>query len=78
MIQHINIVNVGCFYRSVNTSIILYADETLLLAPSVHSLQTLLSSCEAKLRQLDLAINANKNVGYVSELVPVATLNVLR
>ena len=33
-----------------------------LLAPSVHSLQTLLSACEAKLRQLDLAINANKSV----------------
>jgi len=38
------------------------ADDILLLAPSVHSLQTLLSSCEAKLRQLDLVINANKSV----------------
>ena len=75
VIQHVNSVNVGCFYRSVNTSIILYADDILLLASSVHSLQTLLSACEAKLRQLDLAINANKSV---SELVPVATLNVLR
>jgi len=35
---------------------------TLLLAPSVHSLQTLLSACEAILRQLDLSINANKSV----------------
>jgi len=62
VIQHVNSLNVGCFYRSVNTSIILYADDILLLAPSVHSLQTLLSACEAKLRQLDLAINANKSV----------------
>ena len=77
VIQHVNSVKCeGCFYRSVNTSIILYADDILLLAPSVHSLQTWLSACEAKLRQLDL--QSMRIQVYVSELVPVATLNVLR
>ena len=43
-------------------SIILYADDIWLLAPSISSLQTLLSICEYELRLLDLAININKSV----------------
>jgi len=54
--------NVGCMYNLVNASIVLYADDILLLSPSVCSLQQLLSACEAKLRQLDLAINIKKSV----------------
>ena len=41
--------------------IILYADDILLLAPSVTGLQNLFSVCEARLHELDMAINAKKS-----------------
>jgi len=46
----------------VNACIVMYADDILLLAPSVHSLQILVSACESLLGQLDFAINVRKSV----------------
>ena len=40
----------------------MYADDILLLAPSVTALQKLLYTCENELRLLDLAINSKKSV----------------
>ena len=40
-------------YNFVNACIVMYADDILLLAPSVHSLQILVSVCESMLGQLD-------------------------
>jgi len=42
-------------------SIILYADDILLLAPSVHALQKILHVYEKELEWLDLTINVNKS-----------------
>lgn len=39
---------------------LLYADDILLLAPSISSLQKIVNACECKLSLLDLAINNNK------------------
>jgi len=39
-------------------SVFLYADDIILLAPSVTSLQQLLLVCEHELYSLDMAINA--------------------
>ena len=61
----INVVEntgVGCRLRSLPMCIILYADDILLLAPSVTALQTLVLVCEAELRKIDLYINATKSV----------------
>ena len=41
--------------------IVLYADDILLLAPSIRELQLLLQTCEAELTYLDMTINVNKN-----------------
>ena len=41
-------------------SIILYADDVLLLAPSVSSLQLILSVCEKELHRLDMMINVKQ------------------
>ena len=49
-------------YNYVNACIVMYADDILLLAPSVHSLQILVSACESTLGQLDFAINVRKSV----------------
>jgi len=44
----------GCFYKSTCISIVMYADDILLLSPSVTALQDLLHVCENLLNFLDL------------------------
>lgn len=55
-------LNIVCYQGLVCCSIILYADDILLLAPSINSLQKLLTCCEQELCHLDLAINNKKSV----------------
>ena len=43
-------------------SVFLYADDILLIAPSVSALQTLLHVCEEELRLLDMQLNIHKSV----------------
>ena len=47
------------FYR--HSYVILYADDILLLAPTVTLLDRLLATCEAELTYLDMAINSKKS-----------------
>ena len=47
----------GCYVRHICFNILLYADDILLLAPSVSALQSLLHVCEQELLQLDMAVN---------------------
>jgi len=51
----------GCYVNMTCMSILLYADDILLVAPSVASLQRILSICEAKLDWLDMRINHKKS-----------------
>jgi len=62
VIEHVKSLNVGCMFRRVNASIFLYADDILLLAPSICSLENLLLACETKLHELNLAINGKKSM----------------
>ena len=41
--------------------VILYADDILLISPSVCMLQNMLTICECELQKLDLVINAKKS-----------------
>ena len=52
----------GCLYKSTCISIVIYADDILLLSPSVTALQDLLHVCENVLNFLDLHINPKKSV----------------
>ena len=52
----------GCLYKSVWVSIIMYADDIVLLSPSVTALHELLHVCEGVLQNLDLFINPKKSV----------------
>jgi len=54
--------NVGSAIRFDPICIILYADDILLLSPSVNVLQLLLHACEVGLCKLDLYINSAKSV----------------
>ena len=52
----------GCQYKHFSVSILMYADDIIIIAPSVVSLQMLVSACEHELASLDMAINAKKSV----------------
>ena len=41
--------------------IVLYADDILLIAPSINELQTMFRNCEKELEYLDMLINAKKS-----------------
>ena len=58
IVSKVNSLGIGCHLGLVGFSIFLYADDNLLLAPSIRSLQRLFEVCEAELRLLDLAINS--------------------
>jgi len=72
---------IGCYIDSLCTSIFMYADDIILLAPSIDALQVLIYVCENKLRSLDMALNAKKSVcirigaRYDVKCVNVLTLN---
>jgi len=60
----INVVNLnsGYYVNCACLSIILCADDLLLLAPSVEYLQKLVTICATELASLDMSINGNKSV----------------
>ena len=59
--------------------IFLYADDIILLAPSVNALQQMLTLCESHLAYLDMTLNAKKSVcmrigkGYKDACCPLVT-----
>ena len=61
LVNKIKDANVGCYVSSVCVSIFLYADDILLIAPSVTGLQTLVNICETELINIDMSINAKKS-----------------
>jgi len=61
VVERVRASGIGCYVKFVCVSVILYADDILLIAPSVTALQQLLYVCEAKLGLLDMAINVGKS-----------------
>ena len=55
----IQLIYVCTFSRGLR--IVLYADDILLLAPSISALESLLNLCERELDQLDMVINNKKS-----------------
>ena len=47
--------------KSCDAAVVLYADDILLLTPTVSELQNLLNTCERELQALDLVINVKKS-----------------
>lgn len=52
---------VNCNSLCRNISVVMYADDILLLSPSVTELQRMLICCETELRWLDMCINVKKS-----------------
>ena len=61
LVEKVQACGYGCYLRRTCISIILYVDDVLLLAPSVSSLQLILSVCEKELHRLDMMINVKKS-----------------
>ena len=63
LVHRVKCLSIGCVIHSVNFSILLYADDILLLAPTATALKQyiLLIVCEVELKCLDMCINVNKS-----------------
>ena len=46
LLERVKSLNVGCYISTVCCSIFLYADDILLVAPTVSGLQALLKACD--------------------------------
>ena len=53
-------MNIGCTINGVNTSHLLYADDTVILAPSPSALQKLIDECEIFANECQLVFNPKK------------------
>ena len=62
IVERVKSADVGCYIRTICCSIFLYADDIILLSPTVHGLQVLLNVCEHYLIEIGMSINVNKSV----------------
>ena len=61
IIDKIKQCGIGCYVGRSCLAVFMYADDILLLAPSVVALHKLLLICEEEISLLDMAINASKS-----------------
>ena len=61
LIDRVKSSNTGCFLSFICCCVFLYADDILLLSPSITGLQALLTACERELDDLDMRINVTKS-----------------
>ena len=61
VIESVIKLNIGCKIRLANFSILVYADDIILIAPTVTALQDLLKCCELALTEIDMKINPLKS-----------------
>ena len=59
--KYVLVTDKSCHFGFTCRSIILYADDIILLAPSVTALQSLLDTCEDELYSLDMFIISSKS-----------------
>ena len=62
IITKVKEANVGCYFSSICASILIYADDILLISPTVSGLQCLLTICEQEIIDLDMRINVSKSM----------------
>jgi Reverse transcriptase (RNA-dependent DNA polymerase) len=62
VISSVNSCGTGCYMQGASVAILVYADDILLLAPSISSLQLLVDICYCKLKDLCMEINVKKTV----------------
>ena len=50
----------GCYFKGIPVSAVMYADDLILLSPSICELQNMLNVCSSELVLLDLQVNVKK------------------
>jgi hypothetical protein len=60
VVEEIRKLDVGCWVDGVNFAILVYADDVLILGPTLHCVQKLLDELKERLVERGLEINANK------------------
>ena len=65
LVELVNKANSGCRIGACCAAIFLYADDIILLAPSVSTLQTLVTICELELVDINMVINVKNLHAYV-------------
>jgi hypothetical protein len=61
LVSRVKSTNAGCYSSFSCCCIFLYADDILLLSPSIAGLQLLVDACERECDSLDMQINVNKS-----------------
>ena len=64
LVKLVGKTNIGCRMGACCTAILLYADDVIMLAPSVCALQSLVNVCMTELQFLDMAVNTKKICMY--------------
>ena len=62
LVDKVKATGVGCYLLSFCVSIFLYADDILLIAPSISAMQKMLIPRETELKLLDMQINFKKSM----------------
>jgi len=62
LVKLVSKTNIGCRIGACCTAIFLYADDVIMLAPSVCALQSLVNVYMTELQFLDMAVNIKKNL----------------
>ena len=61
LVKLVDKAGIGCRIAALCVGIFLYADDIILLAPSIHALQIIVNICESELSFIDMAINVKKS-----------------
>lgn len=73
-ITNLRAMSIGCTIKSVFLGCLLYADDMILLCPSVRGLQTMLDNCNLTASYLELRFNASKSsclaIGKLAKELP--------
>jgi len=78
LVNLVDKTNKGCQIGAICTGIFLYADDRILLAPSIQALQSLISLCKSELNFLCMAVNAKNLLVCVLVLGSEMHVQVLR
>ena len=72
IVSKLKSLRLGCNIILTCTSIFLYADDIMIISPSVSMLQTMLHLCKSEL--LDLYMSPNVKIRFASAFPPASTL----
>jgi hypothetical protein len=61
LVSRVKYANTGCYLSFSCCCVFLYADDILLISPSIAGLQLLVNACELECDSLDMRINVNKS-----------------